>query len=142
MLTTFRAWCDSTGEALGYALLRVVCGTFLIAHGWPKWQAGVEVFARNGLARRGIEPAMPLAYMVVSIEVIGGLLIAIGLATRPIAFIAAGHLAFIAFWVLWPNGFAWNRQGWEFAALWATAFLFIALRGGGKWSIDGLRTRT
>ncbi|WP_270937798.1 DoxX family protein [Falsiroseomonas oryzae] len=135
-LAALRARLDATFEPLAYTLLRVIAGTFLIAHGWPKWQAGVATFAANGLARRGIEPALPLAWMVVSLETIGGLLIAVGLLTRLAAFLAAGHLAFITFVVLWPMGFAWNRGGWEFAAMWATVMLFIAVRGGGQWSLD------
>lgn len=137
-LAKLRHLLDTAVEPLGYLLLRVISGTYLVAHGWPKWQAGVETFARMGLARRGIEPALPLAWMVVSLETIGGLLIAIGLATRPLAFIAAGHLAFITFYVLWPAGFAWNRGGWEFASFWAVVMLFIAIRGGGAYSVDRL----
>jgi putative oxidoreductase len=135
MLDAVRHRLDTTLEPLGYLLLRVVAGTFLIAHGWPKWQAGIGAFAA-GLTRRGLEPALPLAWMVVSLETLGGLLIAIGLLTRPIAAIAALHLAFITFWVLWPNGFAWNRGGWEFAAMWTAVLLFIAIKGGGIWSLD------
>lgn len=136
MLASIRDKLDTVFEPLGYLLLRVISGTYLIAHGWPKWQAGVEVFAANGLARRRIEPALPLAWMVVSLETIGGLLIAIGLLTRPMALLAAGHLAFISFWVLWPAGFAWNRGGWEFASMWAVVMLLIALRGAGPYSLD------
>jgi putative oxidoreductase len=129
---------SALGDLAGYALLRVICGSFLVAHGWPKWVAGVETFAANGLARRGIEPALPLAWMVVSLETIGGALIAIGLLTRPVAAIAALHLAFITFWVLWPVGFAWNRGGWEFAGMWTAVLLYIALKGGGSLSVDSL----
>lgn len=137
-LDAVRHRLDTTFEPLGYLLLRVISGSYLVAHGWPKWQAGVETFARMGLARRGIEPALPLAWMVVSLETIGGLLIAIGLFTGLLAFVAAGHLAFITFFVLWPAGFAWNRGGWEFASFWAVAMLFIAIRGGGAYSADAL----
>ncbi|WP_237214339.1 DoxX family protein [Falsiroseomonas oryziterrae] len=136
MLATLRTKLDTVVEPLAYTFLRVISGTYLIAHGWPKWQAGVETFARMGLARRGIEPALPLAWMVVSLEVIGGLLIAIGLLTRFTAVLATGHLAFITFFVLWPAGFAWNRGGWEFASFWAVVMLFIAVRGGGVYSAD------
>jgi len=140
-LTTPAARLTAIAAPLGDTLLRVVCGSFLVAHGWPKWVGGVEAFAASGLARRGIEPALPLAWLVVSLETIGGLLIALGLLTRPIAFIAAGHLAFIAFWVTWPNGFAWGRGGWEYPAMWAAALFAIALRGGGPWSLDRLLFR-
>nr|MCU0944500.1 DoxX family protein [Rubritepida sp.] len=129
------------GDRFGYALLRAICGSFLVAHGWPKWLAGVEVFAANGLARRGIEPALPLAWAVVSLETLGGALIALGLLTRPVAAIATLHLAFITFWVLWPMAFAWNRGGWEFAGMWTVVLLYIALKGGGPLSLDALLRR-
>ncbi len=141
MLTSLRRTLDTHVEPLGYLMLRVIAGTWLIAHGWPKWQAGIATFATGSLARRGIEPALPLAHVVVSVEVIGGLLIAIGLLTRPVALVAAGHLAFIAFVVVWPNGFPWTRPGgggWEYPAMWAALLLFIAIRGGGPVSVDRL----
>jgi putative oxidoreductase len=128
-------------DTLGHTLLRVVCGGFLVAHGWPKWVGGVEAFAAGSLARRGLEPALPLAWMVVTLETVGGALVVLGLLTRPIAFVAAGHLAFIADVVQSPNGFAWRRGGREYPALWAAAMLAIALRGGGPWSLDHLLFR-
>ena len=78
---------------------------------------------------------------MVSLWTVGGLLVALGLLARPIAFIAAGHLAFIAFWVVWPDGFAWIRGGWEYPAMWAAAMLAIGLRGGGPWSLGRLLFR-
>jgi putative oxidoreductase len=138
LLATAGARLSAIGDLFGYALLRVICGTFLVAHGWPKWVAGVETFAANGLARRGIEPSVPLAWLVVSLETVGGALIAIGLLTRFVAGIATLHLAFITFWVLWPAGFAWNRGGWEFAGMWTVVLLYIALKGGGPLSADRL----
>lgn len=141
MIARFRAALENTAQPLAYALLRVVAGGFLVAHGWPKWQAGVATFAANSLARRGLEPALPLAWTVVSLETLGGLLIALGLLTRPIAFLATAHLAFITFWVLWPTGFSWTRGGWEFAAMWAAVMLYIVTKGGGSWSLDRLLFR-
>jgi putative oxidoreductase len=138
ILATIAARLSALGDLLGYALLRVVCGTFLVAHGWPKWVAGVETFAANGLARRGIEPALPLAWAVVSLETLGGALIAAGLLTRFAAGLATLHLAFITFWVLWPVGFAWNRGGWEFAGMWTAVLLYVTLKGGGALSVDRL----
>ena len=140
-LHALRERLDSRIEPLGYTLLRIVSGGFLVAHGWPKWMGGVEAFAAASLARRGLEPALPLAWLVVSLETIGGALIVLGLLTRPLAFIAACHLTFIAYVVQSPNGFAWARGGWEYPALWAATMLAIALRGGGPWSLDRLLFR-
>jgi putative oxidoreductase len=139
MLTTFRTKLDTLVEPLGYAGLRALCGIWLIAHGWPKWQMGVATFATNSLARRGFEPALPLAWMVVGIELVLGALIVVGLFTRLAAFVSAGHLAFITFFVVWPNGFPWTRPGgggWEYPAMWAALLLYLAIRGGGTYSLD------
>jgi putative oxidoreductase len=141
VLERLGARLSALGDLAGYALLRAVCGAFLVAHGWPKWAAGVETFAANGLARRGIEPALPLAWMVVSIEVVGGALIAIGLLTRPAAALAAGHLLFITLVVSWPLGFAWTRGGWEYPAMWSAVLLYIALKGGGAVSAGSVLAR-
>jgi putative oxidoreductase len=138
LLSRIGARLAALGDLFGYALLRVVCGGFLIAHGWPKWQAGVEAFATNGLARRGIEPALPLAWAVVSVEVVGGALIAAGLLTRFAAAAATCHLGFLTFVVLWPMGFAWSRGGWEFAGMWTAVLLLVTLKGGGPLSVDRL----
>jgi putative oxidoreductase len=139
MIAKLRAALDGVVEPIGYAGLRALCGIWLIAHGWPKWQMGVATFAQNSLARRGFEPALPLAWMVVGIELVLGALITLGLLTRLSAFISAGHLAFITFFVVWPNGFPWTRPGgggWEYPAMWAALLLYIAIRGGGTWSLD------
>jgi putative oxidoreductase len=144
MTGTLREMLDTVVEPVGYAALRALAGIWLIAHGWPKWQAGVTAFATNSLARRGFEPALPLAWMVVGIEIVLGALIALGLLTRISAFIAAGHLAFIAVFVVGPNGFAWTRPGgggWEYPAMWAALLLYVAIRGGGSWSVDRLLSR-
>jgi putative oxidoreductase len=141
MPAALRPRWDAVVEPLGYTLFRVVCGAFLIAHGWPKWLGDVEAFAAGSLARRGIEPALPLAWLVVTLETVGGALIVLGLLTRIPAFLAVGHLAFIAYWVQSPNGFTWTRGGWEYPALWDAAMLAIAVRGGGPFSLDALLFR-
>ncbi|WP_431285271.1 DoxX family protein [Humitalea sp. 24SJ18S-53] len=126
----------ATLEPVGYLLLRIVVGANLVAHGWPKWEAGVARFA-TGLAQRGIEPSMPFAYLVVALEVIGGALIVLGLFTRPVAAVATFHLAFIAYWILGSMGYA----RWEYPAMWAVALFFVTLRGSGPMSLDALLFR-
>jgi putative oxidoreductase len=138
MLATFRNRLDTVIEPLGYAGLRAPCGIWLIAHGLPKRGMGIPTFAANSLARRGFEPALPLGCMVVGIGLALGALITVGLLKRISAFISAGHPAFITFFVVWPNGLPWTRPGggWEYPAMWTALLLFIAIRGGGTWSLD------
>jgi putative oxidoreductase len=76
------------------------------------------------------------------IELVAGLLIAIGLFTSWAAFLASGEMAVAYFMVHQPQG-TWpiQNQG-ELAALYCFAFLYMAARGSGIWSVDGAAART
>ena len=67
-----------------WPLIRVTAGVILLTHGWPKLIAGAQVVAANTLAKRGIEPALALAYALMFIETIGAVCIALGLLDPPI----------------------------------------------------------
>ena len=75
------------------------------------------------------------------IEVVGGVLLLIGLFTRPVAFLCSGLMAF-AYWLAHaPRGFfLWTvGNGGDAAVLYCFLFLYIAAVGGGKWSVDAAR---
>ncbi|HSE76983.1 MAG TPA: DoxX family protein [Alphaproteobacteria bacterium] len=116
-------------EHLSYPIVRVTAGLMLLPHGWPKLFGGVERFA-EGLERRGFEPALPFAYLVALLETGGGILVAIGLLTRPIAAAIAIQMAIITFGVHWFDG----RH--ELPLMWGLIMFAIALRGGGPYSLD------
>src|SRR3954470_320776 len=118
-----------------YPALRVTAGLMILPHGYQKLTAGIAAVAANVLTRRGIEPALPLAYLIVFLETVGGIMVALGLFTRPIAAAIAIEFAVIVFIAHWPNGFFWP-SGYEFPLMWGVAFLIIAIRGGGHLSID------
>jgi putative oxidoreductase len=69
-------------------------------------------------------------------ELAGGVLIIIGLFTRPVAFILSGMLAVAYFYAHAPSGFFPIRNGGELAALYSFVFLYLAAAGGGAWSVD------
>ena len=73
------------------------------------------------------------------IEVVGGTLIAIGLFTSPVAFIASGEMAFAYFMAHAPRGFWPIMNGGELAVLYCFLFLYFAAVGSGRWSVDSLR---
>lgn len=114
-----------------YALLRIVAGFLFFQHGLPKLFGGfgrtapVELMSQMGLA--GI------------IEVVGGAMIALGLFTAPVAFIASGEMAVAYFQAHAPRGFWPITNGGELAALYCFVFLYIAAVGSGKFSIDSIR---
>ncbi|MBV9017280.1 MAG: DoxX family protein, partial [Alphaproteobacteria bacterium] len=72
------------------------------------------------------------------IELIGGLLFAFGLFTRPVAFILAGDVAVAYFMVHAPRSFFPLLNGGELAIVYCFTFLYFWLAGGGEWSLDRL----
>ena len=112
-----------------YALFRIVVGFLFLWHGMQK------VFGFPGEVPAGA-PAF-IIWTAGPIELVGGILVMLGLFTRPAAFLSSGLMAF-AYWMghgtkaLLPV----QNQG-ELAALYCFAFLFIAARGSGPLSVEG-----
>jgi putative oxidoreductase len=121
---------------LAYVILRVAAGLWLLPHGWQKVQLGAQAVAANVLARRGIEPALFWAYVIMILETLGGILIVIGLFTRPVALLLFIEFLVIVFKAHLPNGWSPATGGAEFVAIWCIIWLVILLRGGGPWSLD------
>ena len=111
-----------------YALMRIVAGLLFLSHGLQK------------LVGFPAPPQMPLPAFVTygagSIELIGGLLITLGLFGRWAAFVCSGQMA-VAYWLAHGTNslFPLLNQG-ELAVLYCFVFLAIAARGSGIWSID------
>ena len=72
------------------------------------------------------------------LEFAGGILISLGLLTRPVAFVLAGEMAVAYFRAHVPQGFWPILNGGELAALYCFVFLFFAANGGGSFSLDGV----
>lgn len=75
------------------------------------------------------------------LELAGGLLLIIGLFTRPVAFILCGFMAVAYFMAHAPGGFWPLLNRGELAALYCFVFLYLAAAGGGAWSLDRLISR-
>jgi len=122
-----------------YPILRITAGLMLIPHVWPKYMVfGAQAVATNVLARRGIEPALPFAYLIMFVELGGAICITIGFLTRPFALLCLIELVVIAYKAHMPNGWSFSVQGGgaEFPVMWAILFLVILIRGGGPYSVD------
>ncbi len=72
-------------------------------------------------------------------ELFGGALLVVGLFTRPVAFLLSGVMAFAYFIAHAPRSFFPILNGGDAAILYCFAFLYLALAGGGDWSLDALR---
>ena len=73
------------------------------------------------------------------LELVGGLLLALGLFTRTVAFILAGNMAVAYFIAHVPRGFFPLLNGGELAIVYCFVFLYFWVAGGGEWSLDRLR---
>lgn len=117
-----------------YALMRIVVGFLFFWHGAQK------LF--------GIPSPVPgdvpvfITYGAGSIELIGGILIMIGLFAHWAAFIASGEMA-VAYWMVHATKalLPIENKG-ELAVLYCFIFLFISSQGSGIWSIDALRANS
>jgi putative oxidoreductase len=124
---------------LSYLVVRLTAGGMLLVHGINKlMNTTVTAFAANSLARRGIEPSVPLAYVVFFLETVGAVCIMLGLFTRAFALAIGIQFLVITFVAHWPQGFGWSnpRGGWEYPLFWGLIILAIGLRGGGPYSLD------
>lgn len=73
------------------------------------------------------------------LELVGGLLLALGLFTRAVAFVLAGDMAVAYFMAHSPRGFFPLLNGGELAIVYCFVFLYFWFAGGGEWSLDRLR---
>jgi len=87
-------------------------------------------------------PMLTMYWFAGSIEMIGGLLVLLGLFTRPAAFIMSGEMAFAYFISHQPRGLFPILNGGDGAILYCFIFLYLAFAGAGPWSLDALWRKT
>ena len=118
------------------AALRIVAALIFMEHGTQK------LFGFPAPPERGLPPAFSLLWIGAILELGGGLLVLVGLLTRPVAFILAGEMA-VAYWMFHaPRNFFPVLNGGDAAILYCFVFLLLVFAGPGAWSVDGLRSRT
>ena len=117
-----------------YAILRIVAGLMWALHGTQK------IFGWPGKGGGGGD-LPPLMVAAGWIEIVAGLLVALGLFASFAAFIASGQMAVAYFKAHFPQGFWPTENQGEVAVLYCFLFLFIAATGAGIWSLDALRKK-
>jgi putative oxidoreductase len=121
------------------SIFRIVFGLLFAMHGSQK------LFDWPIAAPMPIEVGAWPAWWAGIIELVCGLLIALGLFTRIAAFIAAGEMAVAYFWMSWPPLEGEPASFWpiankgELAVLYCFGFLALAALGAGAWSVDARR---
>lgn len=112
------------------AALRIVAGLLFLAHGV------IKVFGFPVGAEPGQQELLSLFGIGGVIELITGLLLILGLFTRPAAFIASGQMA-VAYWMFhFPSSPYPAVNGGDAAILYCFIFLYIFTAGPGVWSMD------
>ena len=125
--------------SLFLSILRIVAALILMQHGSQKLfhyppsgapgpVAPLVLMSQNGLA--GV------------LEFFGGLMLLLGLFTRPVAFILSGEMAVAYFQVHAPRAFLPIVNRGELAAILCFVFLYLAVAGGGSWSVDSVIRRS
>lgn len=123
--------------SLGVALIRVLIGVALAAHGYAKFFKGGRIPGTAGwFDSMGMRPGKLHAYLAASTEVGAGLLFAAGLLT-PLASAGVVGLMVVAGWTVHRhNGFFIVGEGWEYTFILAVIAIGIATTGPGQYSLD------
>ena len=125
----------STLEAWAYAALRIISGLMFSLHGVQKLLGELTTRARPEMWSQ--------AWFGGVIELVGGVLIALGLFTRPLAFLCSGTMAVAYIQFHWKGQLgekffpiSGGGNGGELAVLYCFLFLLFAIRGAGGFSLD------
>jgi len=127
---------DNRPATITWFVLRVVIGWLWIQHG------SMKLFQWWGGMPGGFHPPLTSQAGIGGIlEFFGGILIMLGLFTRPVAFLLAGEMA-VAYWQFHFPKAPWPLQnGGEPAVLACFIYLYMAARGAGPWSLDAALAR-
>ncbi len=114
------------------SVLRIVSALIFMAHGTAKHLGfPASDFANVGVASLGGVSGL--------FELIGGALLALGLFTRPVAFVLSGVMASAYFIAHAPQSFFPVLNGGDAAILYCFVFFYIVFAGPGPWSVDAMR---
>jgi putative oxidoreductase len=117
-------------------LLRFLAGLSMAMHGWIHVNANMNDTAAF-FEGEGFSPGLFWAWAVTLTEFVGGICLAIGLATR-VAAIPIFIFLLTAVRYHTKNGFYWDQGGFEYPLMWAAVVLVFLVKGGGKASVDQL----
>jgi putative oxidoreductase len=122
------------------SILRIMTGLLFLAHGTGKWlgfPAGAMGYPQSfSNLLSGLPGSFFGSGMSGLFEIVGGILIVLGLLTRPVAFILSGVMAFAYFLVHHPRSFYPLLNQGDAAVLYCFIFLYLFAAGGGAWSLD------
>ena len=112
------------------SILRMMTGLLFLQHGLSK------LFGFPHMAQFDQLQLFSLVGLAGVIEIVGGVLVVLGLFTRAAAFIVSGEMAVAYFMVHAPRGFFPEANGGDSAVLYCFVFLYLFAAGPGPWSVD------
>ncbi|WP_342419260.1 DoxX family protein [Paenibacillus sp. FSL H8-0168] len=128
--------------ASGLLLIRLVVGLLLVGHGAQKlfgWFGGYGPKGTGGwMESIGIKPGVFMAVSAGLMELLGGVLFALGLLTPLAALLITVTMLGAIFKVHGPNGIWATANGYEYPLVLIAVVIGIALTGAGSYSIDAL----
>ena len=128
------SFCQAWSPRL-LSVLRIVTALMFLQHGTAKFFGFPHVAAFDNMQLASLLGAAGL------LELVGGVLILIGLFTRPVAFILAGFMAVAYFMVHAPRSFFPLINGGTLAIIYCFACLYLSTAGAGPWSLDAMMKR-
>jgi putative oxidoreductase len=114
------------------SVLRIVSGLIILQYGLAKWFGWPAVKMFENL------PWLSLFAIAGMFELVGGVLLVLGLFTRPVAFVLSGEMAAAYFIEHFPRSFFPILNHGELAVILCFTFLYLAFAGGGPWSLDAV----
>ena len=115
------------------SVLRIVAALIFLEHGTQK------LFGFPPPMGGALAATFSIYWFAAVLELVGGLLLLLGLFTRPVAFVLAGEMA-VAYWMSHaPRSPFPAVNGGDAAILYCFLFLYLAVAGGGAWAVDAGR---
>ncbi|MDO5750062.1 MAG: DoxX family protein [Rothia sp. (in: high G+C Gram-positive bacteria)] len=127
---------SSTFTSFGLLLFRVVLGIVFINHGSQKFFEWTLAGTAASFEQMGVPAPAMSAAVVASVELFGGILLILGLATRIVAALQAGAMTGAMIMVHLPQGFSASNGGYEYVLVLAAGAALFIFTGAGKHSID------
>ena len=119
-------------------VLRVVVGFLFAAHGWQKYNEFTITGTQGAFDQMGVPAADAVAPIIATLELVGGIVLILGLATRPFAALLTLNMLGAIILVHASAGVFVEAGGFELVLLLGAAALALALVGPGKFSLDSV----
>ncbi|HEX7759368.1 MAG TPA: DoxX family protein [Caulobacteraceae bacterium] len=129
-MTRLNAWSPTV-----LSVLRLITALLFIEHG------AMKLLHFPAPMPEPPGPMPPLILVAAWLELVGGGLLAVGLLTRPVAFLLSGEMAVAYFMAHAPHSFYPVINMGEAAVLYCFVFLYLVFAGPGRWSLDTLLIR-